>query len=262
MSLHLLSVDFETEQIQVEDGGAVKTLPFADPRAFELVSRAWLRLGWDHKYVYSFSWLGRPIIQLPEDMIRIQEVVYEHEPDVLVETGIAHGGSLVFYASLFRAMGKGRVIGIDVDIRSHNREALEKHELFDLITLVEGSSTDLSVLEQVKSKIGTHETVMVVLDSNHTKAHVLDELRAYGPLVSPGFYLVAADGIMKEVRGAPRTSADWEWNNPYAAVQEFLQETKDFVVDLHPPVPFNEGSTEMTPTYWPGGWLKRLREPF
>src|SRR6266480_2325826 len=110
------------------------------PEAFAIVSRAWLRLGWDVKYVYSFTWLGRPIIQLPEDMIRIQEVIYRLRPDVIVETGVAHGGSLIFYASLCHLIGKGRVIGVDIDIRSHNRAAIEAHPLSSLITLVEGDS--------------------------------------------------------------------------------------------------------------------------
>ncbi len=112
------------------------------PEAFRLISKAWVRCGWDTKYVYSFSWMGRPVIQLPEDMLRIQEVIYEVKPDVIVETGVAHGGSLIFYASLFKAMGKGRVIGIDIEIRPHNRSAIEAHEMKPLISLIEGSSVD------------------------------------------------------------------------------------------------------------------------
>ena len=159
------------------------------------ISDIWLRAGWDNKYVYSFTWMGRPIIQLPEDMIRLQEVIYEVRPDVIVETGVAHGGSLVFYASLCKAMGRGRVIGVDVEIRPHNRAAIEAHALFPLITLIEGSSIEPQIVEEVKSLIKPDEKTMVVLDSNHEKQHVLAELRAYSPIVSVGSYIVAMDGI-------------------------------------------------------------------
>src|SRR5919197_4658487 len=153
----------------VADGGAPRELAFDDPEAFDIVSRAWLRLGWDVKYVYSFTWLGRPIIQLPEDMLRIQEVIYRLKPDVIVETGVAHGGSLVFYASLCKAMGKGRVIGIDIEIRPHNRLAIEKHELGGYIELFEGSSIDPDVVDRVRRSVSDAQTVIVVLDSDHTK---------------------------------------------------------------------------------------------
>ena len=119
------------------------------------------------------------MIQLPEDMLRIQEVIYDVNPDVIVETGVAHGGSLIFYASLFTAIGKGRVIGIDIEIRPHNRTALEEHRLRPLISLVEGSSIDEDIVQSVKNQIGSAETVLVLLDSNHLKDHVLAELEAY-----------------------------------------------------------------------------------
>ena len=134
--------------LSVRTGGT----SLADPEAFELISQAWLRAGWDTD-VYGFSWMGRPIIQLPEDMMRIQELIYELQPDVIVETGVAHGGSLIFYAGLCTAMGKGRVIGIDIEIRPHNREAIETHRLSPMITLVEGSSVASDVVAQVKAQI-------------------------------------------------------------------------------------------------------------
>src|SRR6266540_3398666 len=136
----ILKVDLGASTVEVEDADGLRRFPLDSPEAFNLVSRAWLRAGWDTKYVYSFTWMGRPIIQLPEDLIRIQEVIYNIKPDVIVETGIAHGGSLIFYASLCKAMEKGRVIGIDIDIRPHNRRAIETHPMFPFITLIEGSS--------------------------------------------------------------------------------------------------------------------------
>ena len=252
-----VSIDFATSTVTVTDGVSERTLAFDHPEAFEAVSAAWLRLGWDIKYVYGFSWLGRPVIQLPEDMIRVQEAIYQVQPELIVETGIAHGGSLVFYASLCKAMGQGRVIGIDVEIRPHNREAIEAHELFDYITLIEGSSTDPTVLSQVHEAARNAESVFVMLDSNHTKAHVLAELEAYAPLVTPGSYIVAADGIMQQVAGAPRTSEDWTWNNPRAAAEEFVAAQEGFRIEP-PPFPFNEGAVESMVTYWSGGWIRRV----
>lgn len=237
-----------------DDGEA--SYPIGSPEAFSAISHVWLRSGWDNKYVYGFSWMGRPIIQLPEDMVRIQEVIYRVRPDVIIETGIAHGGSLIFYASLFRAMGKGRVIGVDIEIRPHNRQAIEAHELFEYLTLIEGSSIDPSVVGQVKQLVKPGETVMVVLDSNHTKAHVLSELEAYAPLVAPGSYLVATDGIMGDLVGAPRSQDDWGWNNPRSAAAEFLQAHPEFEL-RNPPIPFNEGNIVEPVTYWPGAWLFR-----
>ena len=156
-----------------------------------MITRAWLRAGWDTKYVYGFSWLGRPVIQLPEDILRIQEVIYDIKPDVIVETGVAHGGSLIFYASLCTAIGKGRVIGIDIEIRPHNRAAIEEHVLSPLISLVEGSSIDAEIVQSVKDEIGSAETVLV-LDSNHSKDHVLAELEAYSSMVTLGATLSLA----------------------------------------------------------------------
>jgi len=233
-----------------------RELQLSDPEAFELISKAWLRSGWDTKYVYGFSWLGRPVIQLPEDLIRIQELIHALQPDVIVETGVAHGGSLVFYAGLCAAMGKGRVIGIDIEIREHNRAAIEAHRLSPMIELVEGSSTDPAIVEQVRSRIGATESVLVLLDSNHSQAHVAAELEAYAPLVSTGSYLVACDGIMQQVAGAPRTEPDWSWNNPISAVHAFLEQHPEF--EAHEPEwPFNEGLVRQRVSYWPQAYLRR-----
>jgi cephalosporin hydroxylase len=253
-----LTVDPVAATVTVEDGGTVRTLPFDSPEAFQLVSDAWLRIGWDQKYVYSFTWLGRPVIQLPEDLVRVQEVVASVRPDVIVETGVAHGGSLVFYATLCKALGQGRVVGVDVEIRPHNRLAIEEHPLFGLITLVEGDSVAPATVERVAAEIGPADTVMVLLDARHTKEHVLAELRAYGPLVSPGSYIVAADGIMARLAGAPRTEPDWDLDNPLAAVDEFLREDDRFAAE-EPALAFNEGLVNERVTYWPRGYLRRVR---
>jgi cephalosporin hydroxylase len=200
--------------------------------------------------------MGRPVIQLPDDLVRVQEVIYTVKPDVIVETGVAHGGSLIFYASLCRAMGRGRVVGVDVEIRPHNRQAIEAHELFDLITLVEGSSIDPEIVSCVRREVGD-AGAMVLLDSNHSYDHVLAELRAYASLVPMGSYLVANDGIMQELVGAPRSRADWGTNNPQCAARTFLEERSDFRA-VEPEFPFNEGVVNDRVTYWPNAYLLRV----
>lgn len=241
-----------------ENGKEVARYPLATPEAFELMNKAWLRASWDVKYIYSFAWMGRPMIQLPEDMMRIQEVIWEHQPDVLIETGVAHGGSLIFYSTLFKAMGKGRVIGVEVELRPHNRKAINEHILKPYITIVDGSSTDPETVAEVQSLIKPGEKVMVMLDSNHTKEHVLGELRAYGPMVTPGCYIVAADGIMEQVAGGPRTKPEWTVSNPKQAAITFTAENPDFVIE-EPVWPFNEGVVRERVTYWPSAFVKRVR---
>ncbi len=245
-------------QVIVEDEEGCVTYGMNTPEAFSAISQAWLRCGWDTKYVYGFTWLGRPIIQLPEDMFRIQEAIYRIKPDVIIETGIAHGGSLVFYAGLCKAMAKGRVIGIDIDIRPHNRKTIEEHELFEYITLVEGDSIDEDVVNSVKAMVKPGERGFVVLDSNHSRQHVLGELNAYSDLVAMDSYIVACDGIMGSLVGAPRSQEDWVWNNPKAAAEEFVRTHDNFIIE-EPEFPFNEGIITERVTYWPGAFLRRVR---
>jgi cephalosporin hydroxylase len=252
-----VTIDEKNAVVIVSDENGTVQHPLASPEAFSEVSAAWLRCGWDTKYVYGFSWLGRPIIQLPDDMFRLQEVIYAVKPDVIVETGVAHGGSLIFHAGLCKAMGKGRVIGIDIEIRPHNRAAIEAHELASAITLVEGSSIDPAIVAKVRGLIAPGERVLVILDSNHSKAHVAGELAAYGELVSVGSYILACDGIMGRVVGAPRSDADWGWNNPTEAAKEFAAVDKRFTIE-EPKFPFNEGMITERVTYWPGAYVKRI----
>lgn len=252
-----VTIDLEHRTLCSESwNGACVELDFDDPRAFAAASDAWLQVGWDAKYVYSFTWMGRPMIQLPEDMMRVQEVVHALRPDVIIETGIAHGGSIVFYASLMEAMGHGHVIGVDVEIREHNRRAMEAHPLRHRFTLIEGSSVAPEVVDEVRRLIPTGAIVLVLLDSNHTKAHVRAELDAYSPFVSAGSWIVAADGIMKRLRGAPRSLPEWETDNPADAAADFLAAHPEFEFDV-PAFSFNEGVVNDPVTYWNGGWLRR-----
>jgi cephalosporin hydroxylase len=225
--------------------------------AFELLSKLWLKVGWNEKYPYSFSWLGRPIIQLPEDVMRIQEVIYRVKPDVIMETGVAHGGSLILYASLCKAMGRGRVVGIDIEIRKHNRTAIEAHELSSGITLIEGSSVAPEVVAQASGLVKPGECVLVILDSNHSYAHVAAELEAYAPLVTPGSYIVATDGSMESLSDVPRGHPDWVTDNPAAAARDFAARHPEFVLE-QPAWPFNESALRENITHWPSAWLRRL----
>jgi cephalosporin hydroxylase len=246
-------VNTETAKLTV-DG---RTIELYSPEGFEVLSQLWVRTGWGLRYSYAFSWMGRPIIQLPEDMIRLQEVIYRVKPDVLVETGVAHGGSLIFYASLFAAMGKGRVIGVDIEIRPHNRAAIEAHELAPRIELIEGSSTDPAIVADVRSRIRPGETVLVVLDSNHSRAHVAAELEAYAPMITAGSYIVATDGIMRDLEQVPGGQPGWSHDNPTQAAADFAEGHPDFILEI-PPAPFDESKTGgHRVTYWPGAYLRR-----
>jgi len=251
-------IDTEMKSLKVESQTGEKNIGLFTKEAFELISRLWIKTGWNQKYQYTFTWLGRPIIQLPEDVLRVQEVVYRLKPDVIIETGIAHGGSLIFWASLCSVMGKGRVIGIDIEIRSHNRQAIESHELFPWINLIEGSSTDAKIVKQVKSMIIPGDIVLIILDSNHTKEHVLAELEAYHEMISPGSYIVATDGIMQDLYDVPQGKVEWKNNNPAEAAIEFARNHPNYVIE-QPPWIFNESELDKNITHWPGAWLCRVK---
>ncbi|HUC42365.1 MAG TPA: CmcI family methyltransferase [Candidatus Micrarchaeaceae archaeon] len=251
----MITIDGNTVTLR-DSGDLCRSFDIGTPEAFRILSGLWLRSGWDNKYVYSFTWLGRPVIQLPEDMIRLQEAIWSVEPDVIVETGVAHGGSLIFCASLCRVMGRGRVIGVEIDLRPHNRNAIESHALAPLITLVDGDSASAETVAKVRKKIRPRERVMVLLDSSHAKDHVRRELEAYAPLVAAGSYIVAMDGIMATLAGAPRSRPDWGVNNPRQAAREFAAAHGEFEL-VEPAFPFNEGSIRERVTYWPDAFLRR-----
>ena len=253
-----LIIDDIQKTLTVEMDDARRAIALYSKEAFEVISHQWLKVGWNEKHVYTFSWMGRPIIQLPEDMIRIQEVIYKIKPDVIIETGVAHGGSLIFYASLCKAMDKGRVIGIDIEIRQHNRTAIESHELTSYITLIKGSSTDEEIVNQVRALVKPNETVLVILDSDHSKQHVLNELNAYSSLVTKDSYIVATDGSMKDLHDVPRGNPEWIWDNPTEAALEFVDKNPEFVVE-QPEWVFNESELTENITHWPGAYLRRMQ---
>jgi cephalosporin hydroxylase len=204
-------------------------------------------------YSYNFSWMGRPVIQYPQDLIAMQEIIWQLQPDLIIETGIAHGGSLIYYASLLELIGKGKILGIDIDIREHNRREIEKHPMFKRINMLQGSSTSTEVVEKAKSFANASETILVVLDSNHTHEHVLRELELYSPLVSKNSYLVVFDTIVENLPDNYVQGKPWgRGNNPHSAVVEFLQQNDKFQID-------HSIDDKLLISVAPGGYLKRIK---
>jgi len=224
-------IDTDLRTFSSDDNNTNQNYELYSKEAFELISDLWLKTSWNQKYSYTFTWLGRPIIQHPEDLVRLQEVIYNLKPDVIVETGVAHGGSLIFYAGLIQNIGKGKVVGVDIEIRPHNRTAIESHPLSNYISLIEGDSASNKIVEEVGSLINEGDTVLVILDSNHSYEHVLKELNAYHNLVTKGSYIIATDGIMKYVYDTPLGDPSWIEDNPVTAVTEFLQDNIDFAME-------------------------------
>ena len=226
----------------------------ADPDV-QALSRIWMREVGRYKYSYNFTWLGRPVIQYPQDLFALQEIIWQTRPEVIVETGVAHGGSLIFHASMLELLGGcGRVIGVDIDIRAHNRAAIEAHPLARRIELIQGSSIDPSTLQQVRDAVGQAKPVLVILDSNHTHDHVLAELHAYAPLVGAGSYLVVYDTLVEDL--PPEFSANRPWgpgNNPKTAVHAFLETTDRFEIDARI-------EAQLLITVAPHGYLRCLRD--
>lgn len=205
------------------------------------------------QYSYNFSWMGRPIIQYPQDMIAMQELIWEIKPDLIIETGIAHGGSIIFYASLLELIGKGEVLGIDIDIRRHNREEIEMHPMFKRIRMIEGSSLSTDTVDQVKEIASKHKTIMVCLDSNHTHSHVLGELELYAPFVSVGSYLVVFDTIVEFMPDGYLPNRPWKkGDNPWSAAQAFLKDHPEFEID-------HSIDNKLLISVAPEGYLKRIR---
>lgn len=205
------------------------------------------------QYSYNFTWMGRPIIQYPQDMIAMQEIIWRVQPDLIIETGIAHGGSLIYYASILELIGKGKVLGIDIDIRAHNRIEIEKHPMFRRIEMIQGSSVDPEIIVKVGDIAKQNETVMVSLDSNHTHEHVLKELKGYAPMVTPGSYLVCFDTIVEHLPDDYLPGRPWkQGDNPKTAVKEFLKGNDSFEVDV-------DIDNKLLISVAPGGYLKKIK---
>jgi len=250
-------IDTAAQTLTQQSGGAETTLELFSKEAFEALSLAWVRVGWSLKYYHNFTWFGLPVLQLPEDLLRLQEVIYAVRPAVIVETGVFLGGSLLFHASLLAAMGEGKVIGIDREIQPHIREALCRHPLAPRIALLEGNSTDPAVVSQVAGLIGSAGPVLVILDADHTRAHVERELECYAPLITKGSYIIATDGIMKDLADVPRAQPEWKTDNPFEAAKAFAARHPEFRQQQPPWLSHDSPLTENV-TYWPGAWLQRV----
>lgn len=214
----------------------------------------WICATAKYKYTYNFTWLGRPIIQFPQDIIALGEIIWEVKPDLIIETGIARGGSLVFSASMLELVGgRGQVIGIDVEIRKYNRIQIEKHPMFKRIILIEGSSTDKRVISKVKKFVKGKKKILVYLDSNHTHEHVLKELELYSPFVTKNSYLIVFDTIVEDMPDSFFKNRPWKkGNNPKTAVLKFLQTNKNFIINKNI-------SDKLLITVSPDGYLRRIK---
>ena len=216
-------------------------------------SKDWIDNVFDYEYVYHFRWLGRPIIQFPQDMVAVQELIWKIKPDFIIESGIARGGSLIFYASILELLNHGKIIGIDIDIRKHNRIEIENHPLFKRIKLIEGSSIDDSVIHKIKKIIKDKKKIMILLDSHHTEQHVLEELEKYSPFVRSGSYVVVFDTIIENMKKHHSENRPWNHgNNPKTAVTKFLKKNKRFKID-------KEIQKKLLITSCPDGYLKCIK---
>lgn len=239
-------------QVTFTSEGKSRTVNLYSKEGLELVASLWLKLSCEYRLMYEPTWMGVPIIQLPSDIVMMQELIWKLRPDVIVECGLAHGGSAVMYASICELIGKGKVIGIDVEVRQYNRAAIQSHPMSKRIEIIEGSSVDVSTVELVRKKIDGARTVLVVLDSNHSYDHVLKELNLYHSMVTPNSYLVAMDGAQAHVWEVPKCKRVSSDDNPLRAIKEFLKNHAEWEIDEH----YNR----MHVTSNPSGFLRRHPE--
>jgi cephalosporin hydroxylase len=243
----------QINEFEKEKKIAIKNM--VDDKNFKLLTKEWFNKSCNYKYSYNFSWLGRPIIQFPQDIIAIQEIIWQATPDLIIETGIAHGGSLIFSASVLELIGRnGQVLGIDIDIREHNRIEIEKHPMFKRITMIQGSSIDEKIVQQVYDFAKGKKRVLIILDSNHTHEHVLRELQLYSPLVTKDSYLVVFDTVIEDMPEDFFPDRPWgKGNNPKTAVWEFLKTNNRFEID-------KEIENKLLITVAPDGYLKCVKD--
>lgn len=243
----------QVNEFEKQKSNAIKNM--TNDENLRSLTNQWFIQSCKHKYSYNFTWLGRPIIQFPQDIIAMQEIIWKVKPDLIIETGIAHGGSLVFYASILELLGgNGIVVGIDIDIREHNRIEIEKHSMFKRSIMIQGSSIDDEVIKQVYELAKGKKKILVVLDSSHTHDHVLKELQMYSPLITKGSYLVVFDTIIEDLPEEFFPDRPWgKNNNPKTAVWEFLKTNDRFEVD-------KEIEDKLLITVAPDGYLKCIKE--
>jgi cephalosporin hydroxylase len=235
--------------LTLDVGGDKLTVDLYTKEGFDLLNILLLKVGAEQKVMYEPTWLGRPIIQFANDIVAIQEILWNVQPDLVIETGVAHGGSLILSASILQLIGRGRVLGVDIEIRPHNLEAINNHPLRHRIDLIEGSSIASETFAAVLPHANSAKKIMVILDSNHSAAHVRREMELYAPLVSVGSYLVVHDGAQAWVSEIPRGKPEWKDDHPLIAIHGFLKENRQFDVD--------PSCSRFGVTSSPSGFLKR-----
>jgi len=244
-----------TDSFNIRNKNFIKKM--SQDKSLKKLSKKWFIDSNRYEYGKHFSWLGRPIIQFPHDIIAFQEIIWKIKPDLIIETGIARGGSLIFLSSMLQLIGKGNVVGIEIGLRRHNEDAIKKHSMFKRIKILKGSSTDLKIFEKIKQISKTKKKILVILDSDHTKKHVLEELNLYSQLVSKGSYIIVCDTIIHDF---PKNwfhnhNIDRSWdksNNPKIAVWEFLKQNNRFKID-------KSIENKLLVTTSPDGFLKCIK---
>lgn len=245
-----------TEQFKQECTSEIKAQ--GDNLQLKKLTQSWMDAANSGKYSYHFEWMGRPIIQYPQDILAMQQIIWDVKPDLIIETGIAHGGSLIFSASMLELIAactgvEGEVLGIDIDIRPHNRKSIEEHPMYKRISMIQGSSIAPEIIAQVKEKAKGKKRILVCLDSNHTHDHVLAELEAYAPLTTVGSYCVVMDTVIEDMPEGFFPDRPWgKGNNPKTSVWEYLKSHSEFEIDL-------AIQNRIMITVAPDGYLKRVR---
>jgi len=248
-------IDTDAHLFQATEDGATAEHSLFSPEAFRILSRQWLVLGWNLGHWKTFSWMGRQLLQLPDDVLRLAELIWRLRPDVIVETGVYDGGSTLLFASICQLSGSGRVISVEREFRPGVRDAVRK-SAGDSVTLIQGDSSSPEAAQEVRRNIGPADRVCVFLDSDHTAEHVFAELCHYGSLVTPGCYLIVADSICAYLADVPEGDKAWSRSNPSKAVDAFLTSHPEFARERPPTIFDSADFTELS--YFPNGWLRRL----
>lgn len=239
-------------KIKIDRDNYSKEVDIYSEEGLKLIAELWMKVSFQYKLMYEPTWLGIPIIQYPSDIVMMQELIWKIRPDIIVESGVAHGGAAVLYASILELLGKGKVLGIDIEIRKYNELAINSHPLSKRIELIEGSSIDPKIIKEVGQRIKGKEKVLVVLDSNHSFNHVLSEMELYSQFVSPQSYMVVMDGVQEMLYDTPSGKKEWKFDNPLAAIRRFLSEHPDWEEDPY--------YTRTYITCNPSGFLRRREE--
>lgn len=240
------------EKFKQERARAIEKM--SQDKELKMKSLDWMLHADKYKYTYNYTWLGRPIIKYPNDIVLMQEIIWDVKPDLVIETGIAHGGSIIFSASMLELIGgDGQVVAVDTDIREHNRKEIEKHPMYKRITMFEGSSVSEEIVNKIREIAKTKKRVMVFLDTDHTHKHVLKELELYAPLVSVGSYIILPDTFIEYFPKGYFSDRPWDvGNNPMTAIREFLSKNDNFIID-------KEREKKLMITEGFNGYLKRTK---